>query len=349
MNIQFTQATIEKLVVHKIGLKTENQGIELSKSEIDIVDEHSESILLSFFLSPFKALDLYHFDIDTITEDNSVLQSVSNMFDMPAEFYVQSANIAEKLYQVSNHPNIKQGELYVVHFKNCQIDDDLVDAIGIFKSENKDTYIKVYQQGENFNIDHERGINIKKLDKGCIIFNTDAESGFVMKIIDNTNKQGEALYWIEDFIAAKKIENDYFNTSNYLQICHNFMENVLTEKNNVQKNEQIGFMNKSYDYFKDNEFFDEVDFKQNVIGNPEIIESFNEFKQNYEEAYEMVPQSEFEISKDAVKKSKKFLKSVIKLDKNFHIYVHSKPEYLEKGYDSQRQLNFYTLYFDKES
>jgi len=349
MNIQFSQTIIEKIVIHKIGNKNENQGIELSHSEVEIHDEHTKNILLSFFLTPFKAPDLYQFNLETISDEDSVLQSVTRMFDFEQEFYVQSANIAQKLYAVSNHPNIKQGELYVVYFRNCEVDDNLVDAIGIFKSENKDTYIKVFQDGENFGVEHERGINVKKLDKGSIIFNVDSETGYVLKVLDNTNKQNEALYWIDDFLAAKKIENDYFNTATFLQICKNFSENILTEKNNVQKNEQLGFMNKSYEYFKENDYFDEVDFKKTVIANPEIIESFDMFKQNYEESYEIEPKTEFDISQEAVKKSKKFVRSVIKLDKNFHIYVHSKPEYIEKGFDSNRKLNFYKVFFEKES
>ena len=38
----------------------------------------------------------------------------------------------------------------------------------VFSSENKDTYIKVFQDGENFGVEHERGINIKNW-MGCII------------------------------------------------------------------------------------------------------------------------------------------------------------------------------------
>ena len=37
-----------------------------------------------------------------------------------------------------------------------------------------------------------------------------------------------------------------------------------------------------------------------------------------------------------MKKSKRFLRSVIKLDKNFHIYVHSRPDNIERGYDENK-------------
>ena len=49
-----------------------------------------------------------------------------------------------------------------------------------------------------------------------------------------------------------------------------------------------------------------------------------------------------------VKGEKRFFKSVLKLDKNFHVYVHGKKNYIEKGYDPDKGLNFYKLYFEVE-
>ena len=344
--IQFADTIIEKIVIHRIGSRHENQGIEFSKNELEIKDDTTKNLLLTYFLSPFKSQDLHRFNLTLPDLETSVMTYASQVFDFPQEFYEQSIKIAEKLYYNSNYENVKQGELYVVYFRNCEIDECLTDAIGIFKSESKDTFIQIYDNDETFDVKHSVGINIKKLEKGCIILNTEKESGYIIKTID---KSSENPYWSDDFLAIKPIEDDYFNTHNFIQICKNFSENVLTEKNNVEKNEQIGFMNKSYDYFKNNDYFNELDFKETVLQNPEIIETFSEFKHNFEETYDIQPHSEFEISKDAVKKAKKYVRSVIKLDKNFHIYVHSKPENIEKGYDSSKSMNYYKVFFENES
>ena len=61
-----------------------------------------------------------------------------------------SGQIAKYLYKVANHPKIKSGELYVVYFKGVQIEGNMLDAIGIFKSENKETYLKVYPEKGGF-------------------------------------------------------------------------------------------------------------------------------------------------------------------------------------------------------
>ena len=134
---------LHKIVVHKVGSKHENEDILLSKSEFEIQDESLQNLLLGYFLKPFKKLEEYY---SFSNEESKVKEYVSHIFETPEEFYVQSANIAKYLYDMSLRPNIKTGELYIVHFKNLVVDDEMVDAIGIFKSENKDTFLKVIKK-----------------------------------------------------------------------------------------------------------------------------------------------------------------------------------------------------------
>lgn len=42
------------------------------------------------------------------------------------------------------------------------------------------------------------------------------------------------------------------------------------------------------------------------------------------------------------------LKSVIKLDKNFHIYVHGRRDLIERGFDEEKGKKYYKVYFDEE-
>ena len=55
----------------------------------------------------------------------------------------------------------------------------------------------------------------------------------------------------------------------------------------------------------------------------------------------------FEISADAVKKQARVFKSVLKLDKNFHIYIHGDREKIERGVDDSGR-KYYKIYYDQE-
>ena len=57
-------------------------------------------------------------------------------------------------------------------------------------------------------------------------------------------------------------------------------------------------------------------------------------------------EDEFGISDSAVKKQARSYKSVIKLDRNFHIYVHGNRNLLEQGEDEKGK--FYKVYYEEE-
>ena len=342
-----TDVELHKIVVHKIGSKHDNEDIMLSKSEFQIDDESLQHLLLGYFLKPFKKLEEYY---SFSNDDSKVREYISQIFNAPDEFYVQSANIAKCLYDISIRPAIKTGELYVIHFKNVVVDDEMVDAIGIFKSENKDTYLKIYHQNESIKINSEHGININKIDKGCLIFNTEAEEGYKMCIVDNTSKSGEAsFFWIDDFLEAKQRDTNFYKTKTILNLCRDFSDTVLIKENNIDAKDKMEFVSKSIEYFKEKDLFDVDDFNKTVIQNPTVIEAFKDFKAEYEESLDVEPVENFDISKTAVKANSKYFKSVVKLDKNFHLYIHSSPEMIEKGYDENKTMKFYKLFYESES
>lgn len=345
----FSNVNLNQIIVHQIGNRVEEEGVKLSKREMQVNDHTVEGILKQYFLSPFKADYFYNFSHESDLQLNAVFNFAKQLFDNPNSFYEQSTNLAYHLYNSSNHPKIKPGEFYVVRFSDVQIGDEVVDGIGLFKSETKDTYIRVYQKEENYEVDYENGINIKKLDKGCLIFNSEEEYGFKVSIIDATNKANEALYWRDEFLGVAPRENEFYQTNQLIDMCRSFSDEILTEKNNVEKHEQVSFLKRTEDYLKKHNDFNNEDFKNIVIGDEQISEAFEEFKQGFEQERELTPFEQFKISEPALKKGKKFFRSIIKLDKNFHVYVHSNPDFIEKGFDNLRSLKYYKLYFHDES
>ncbi len=86
----------------------------------------------------------------------------AELFEEGGDFYNMSIQLAELLYEKSNHPKIRGGEFYFASFQNVVVDGELVNALGIFKSENKETFLKVYLKDQNFELGTQEGINIKK-------------------------------------------------------------------------------------------------------------------------------------------------------------------------------------------
>jgi len=320
-------SALKSISLHQVGNKSHDEHIVFSASVLK-TDLSINSLLTNYFIAPFKSNEYFNHYHESDINLNEVFVYVSKVFENPENLFEQSVNLAKHLYEQSVHPKIKGGEFYTVYFKDCFIDRVKVDAVGLFKSENKDTFLKVYPSGDGFEIESEKGVNINKLDKGCLIFNTEKENGYVVAVVDTTNKGAEAHYWIDDFLHVRPRKDEYYDTQNILSLCKNFVTKGLPQQFEVSKADQVDLLNKSVQFFKENESFDMAQFASEVI---EIQISDN-----------------FTISESAVKKQARSIKSIIKLDKNFHIYVHGSRELIEQGVDEHGR-KFYKIYYKEES
>lgn len=351
--VTFFEASLNIISVHHVGNSGQNEMYALSDHPLEMSDEVVPKLLLQYFLKPFEKInEVYHLTHSSNDLNlNEVYHFVTQAFEDEAKFHEASEEIAKYLYRVANHPKIKAGELYVAYFNRVQIEGELQDAIGIFKSENKETYLKVYPDRGGFQVDYEENaVNINKLDKGSLIFNSEKENGYKVVVVDNTSRgQEAAAYWKDEFLHLK-IRNDSFNqTSNALGLYKNFVEQKLDSEFELGKADKIDLLNRSMKYFNEKETFDLDEFTGEVLGNPQAIESFKNFKSQFETEYDSPIADSFEISGSAVKKQSRIYKSVLKLDKNFHIYIHGDKELIEKGFDDEKHLNYYKVYFKDEA
>lgn len=348
--LYFKDAKIEQIVIHNVGNITQEEDLFLSNAPL-VLDEEIQEVLSNFFTRPFKENQFYEFTHGSDLKFNEVYTFCKEVFSNPETLYQNSVNFAKHLYETSEHPNIKGGEFYIVYFSDCKINDDYVDAIGLFKSENKDTYLKVYQKYSDMVAEHEKGINITKMDKGCLIFDTEEEAGYKVCVVDSTSKSIEdvAKFWVNDYLQVRPKADNYYHTQNYMGACKGFVQDVFNDKNEVPKTDQLKLVEKSLEFFNTKEVFDTSEFKREVLeGDDGLYEAFNDYKADFAERNDLRLYDEFDISKAAVKTQKKLFKNIIKLDKRFHIYVHGGHDHMEKGFDEMRKMNYYTLFFNEE-
>lgn len=330
------------LVIHRIGSKIQGEDLHLSKTLTFYPPELTDS-LYNFFLRAFKTEEYYQF----LTEDNLIYSKVKSIFEEPTTLLQNSLQIAEHLYNISINPRVKSGEFFVVFFPDALIEGEHVRAIGLFKSEQKNKILNVNPNESSYDVNIDEGILLSKVDKGCIIFNIEEEEGFVVSSIDN-GKGEEFGIWGDDFLQIKPRKDEYFETETTLNFCKSYVMDKLPEEFEVSRVDQADLLNKSMSFFKENEQFRLQDFTEQVLAQDELKQSFEDYKNKFEEVYEVELNNQFDISKDAVKKQARFFKSIIKLDKNFHIYVHGNRQMIEQGVDEEGR-KYYKLYYSTEN
>ena len=345
------ESALVQLIVHWVGNSSLEERYVISETPVSC-DEVLQSILTQYFLKSFQNVnEVYRFyhSSDEL-EMNEMFTYASRIFEERSNFAENSAGIAKHLYEQQRHPKIKGGELYVALFDNLQIEGEVYQAVGVFKSENKETYLKAQPEPSGIAIQYEQqAININKLDKGCLIFDCDKEEGFKVCIIDNTNKSNEALYWTDEFLKVTVRKDEFQHTNNYLSMCKTFVTEKLDQEFEMNKADKIDLLNRSMSYFKEKETFVEDEFAELVLGNDRAISSFKNYKQEFEERFDVELAGSFDISAQAVKKQARVFKSVLKLDRNFHIYIHGDRELIEKGFDDEKGMNYYKVFYKDES
>lgn len=343
------ETTLEHLCISYVGNPTHQQALIASETEV-MLQEELKPLLKDYFLKGFKPDIFFEFFHSSNIENNEVYTYVSEIFERPELLENQSKKLAKLLFEHSAGPRTKGGEFYVCYFKDCIVKGERYDAVGLFKSENKDTFLKVStktneEQGV-FELETLQGINLNKVDKGCLIYNTQREQGYLMSIIDATSR-AETSYWMDDFLQVRQRQDEYFETQETLTLYKDFVTKQLPQEFEVSKADQADLLNKSLTFFKEKEEFRIEEFADEVLGDTEVIQSFNAFKTQYEEERDFVLSDDFQIHDAAVKKNARIFKSVIKLDKNFHIYVHGDRKKIQQGQDENGK--YYILYFEEEN
>jgi hypothetical protein len=340
---------LEQVIVHKVGNPSRGEELKLSENPLTLNDDIVSGLLTRYFLGAFNENELFHFTHLSDVQMNEVYTYVQQLFEDKNNFIQYAALLAQYLYSKSTHSKVKEGELYVVLFNHVPFQNEEVRAVGIFKSETKETFLKVFQHGQSWEVIQEEGVNINKLDKGCLIFNTDPADGYKVCVVDATNKQQDAQYWVNDFLQVAPYADSYHHTDKYLSLCKNFITNEYPGKFEVTKSDQIDLLNRSMDYFKTKEQFNLQEFAEEVIHHPEVVNTFMDYKKNFETSRNFEIEDEFDIHLSAVKKQQRVFKSVLKLDKNFHIYIHGRRDLIEKGIDDMTGKKYYKIYYEEES
>lgn len=339
---------LKKISIHHIGNKTNDEELMLSKKTLSL-DNNLALVLKNHLLQRFANInEEFHFNHPQGIKYNPCHGIISDMFSGEMAFHKGSVALAQHLFENTTHPMVKAGELYIGHFEDCEIDGKMVEAVGIFKTENRTKFFDLYNDDESFVLEQRDGIDLGKFEKGCLVFNTRERNGFIAYLIDNQSRGAEAQYWKDDFLGLEQSSNEFSQTSQFMDITKKFVTKQMGEEFEVSKTDKIDLLNRSVEYFKTNEVFDKKDFEKEVFQHADVIQSFRKFDNEYRENQDMQIPDNFEISVPAVKKQSRAFKSVLKLDKNFHVYIHGNRELIQQGVEKDGR-KFYKIYFDEET
>ena len=348
--IKRTRAAISKLIIHKVGNKFNSATNIFSENAITF-DEESYELMKPFLLKPFgNVTESFRFNHHANIELNEVNSYSAQVFKDDASFIEVSKHIVNHLFEQSNSAQIKTGDVIIALFEDIEYKDVITQALGIFKIENKLDFFQTHMENKSLDVYVQKGISTKKLDKGCLIINTSDSEGQVVLSVDTNNYDSQ--YWIKNFLNVKYADDNNQHTKNYMEMCRDFSEDIIKEDFGIQ--EKNTFLARTVDFFKTKEMVNINDFREELFEDDEEQKSkFDDYKKQFETLNDVLVRNQFSVSEVVLKKQKQKIKSEIKLDTNIVIKLdidapEASSDYLEKGYDEEKKMKFYKVFYNEE-
>ncbi|HEY4539960.1 MAG TPA: nucleoid-associated protein [Faecalibacter sp.] len=347
--IDVKNAYISFITLQKVGHKIREEA-NIFAQEILPVDEKKEEELVPFLLAPFrKTLDPYRFYHYTDKLEFNVLHNAAiSVFDEEVDFVDFSNDTLSHLYEKSLHPQIKSGEVFMVLFENMMFEEIPCRGIGIYKLENKKKFLRFDESnGIDYNI--WKGYKLEGIDKACLILDVYREEGFRVFSIDDQHQESE--YWKKNFLEIEMIKNNSYHTKKVLELIQDFSNEVVLDK--TDRKNQAEFISNSIQVLQNNDFISPDIIEEEIIKPFELIDEFKDFKKTYAEERKVDFVENFEVSFPTLAKESKKIKTEIKLDTNISIKIDIKDpdaaeEHLERGYDEEKKMYYYKVFFNKE-
>lgn len=341
--IQLEQTILRELIYHHIDIES---NITAMSDEIYTWQTEDEmEVMKKIFVKPFSNVVTTNEFTHAINLELNTLFNLSRSIYQGGDFIGLSKQICLHLQSVSKHPNIKDGDLFVIRLDQVELNETMHSGLIICKVETKESFVETNSQHHNdAGISFRKGIGSRRLDKACLI--VFSEEPYTLFVIDNAPIETD--YWQHEFIKLS-LKKDYVNhTSQFLTLTKTFVTDQFPEEFEITKADQIDLLNRSVSYFKSNDQFNKAAFEEEVLQDQGIIQSFRKYDEAYKKENDLDIEDEFSISSQAVKKQARIFKSVLKLDRNFHIYIHGNRDLIEQGQDSDGR-KYYKIYFEYES
>lgn len=332
--LEVSESKLAQYVVHYVGDTLVLGDEAFSQPEV--------MLEAAFTQLAFNKIDLeqqYEFFHETDIGLNEVYTYVNSIFDQESSFLEQSKHIATHLKSVSQHPNIKSGELFIGLFDNCLWHTEVKKVIAIVKIEEKELFLDVKNDQNKMSINGIDGINVKKINNMAVIM--DMGPDVAPAIFMKTKKKEDVVYWQERFLKIKVADEHYHKTNLALTECKKY----IIKEESYTNTEKLGLLNKTLDYFRNEEEFQVDNYIDTVFEKTDSVQK--DIITNSVKPYETV------ISDSAIAMVEKTYKRKIKLDSNIEIQVNVRDikqvdELIEVGYDEATNRKFYKIYFQEE-
>ncbi|QKL55750.1 hypothetical protein HI814_03220 [Ralstonia solanacearum] len=204
--LDISSARVTHCVVHRVGNRLREEGCDLSSREVQGTAE-LHGTLLRHYLTPLaRGADEFEFYHESDITLNATRQFSSRILNAPDDFLLLSQSIAKHLYSASSHPSIAGGEFIAILFQDVRVDEESRLALGLYKIEERETFLDVEKFGDALNLIELNGIPVTSIQKGALVIGGD------LSIYAKESTGHQTKYWIDTFLKGRPKQTEKSTT-----------------------------------------------------------------------------------------------------------------------------------------
>lgn len=337
--MELKEAYIDNMICHHYSQDVSkclvnNSCINMSDVDIDVLKD--------FFIKPFASQKGEFSFAHPVSLDYNIVYQSSLKFLENGDFVRCSQDIFRHLQSASSLPTIKDGDIFVAKVEDVIEDGSYFEGLGIFKIESKSEFIETFVDSKgNMQFLVKSGFSSNRIDKACLIVFTSGSP--VCYLIDRSK---DTKFWRQDFLGVVPKANSYSQSKSTMQVLRMFIEDELPSVSKMTKGEQVNLINRCSEYLKKSDVLNMEEATLTLFQDEKIASQFEEYRKAYEERECIHFQDSFDIDKKAVSVLKNARR--IRLDDTAEIHLLKTGNFLERGFDDDRGMYYYKLYFSKE-
>lgn len=337
--MELKEAFINKIICHHYSQDAYKCLLNNTCMSVENLDS---IILKDFFIKPFSTQKgEFSFSHPVSLDYNIVFQSALGLLDN-GDFVKCSQDIFRHLQSVSTLPTIKDGDIFVAKVEDIIMNNSYYEGLGIFKIESKNDFIETFVDSKgNMQFSVKSGFPSNRIDKACLIVFSSEKP--VCYLIDRSK---DTKFWRQDFLGVVPHSNNYTQSKSTMQMFKSFIEERLPDVSKVTKADQINLINRCSELMKEADMLNIDETARSLFKDSKITNQFAEYRKVFEQRESLILQDSFGVDKKAVA----VLKSTrrIKLDDTAEIHLMKTGNFLERGFDDEKGMYYYKLYFSKE-
>ncbi len=337
--MELKEAYIDEVICHHFSVDATRSLMNNSPMGLSDLDTN---LLKEFFIKPFANIKTeFVFSHPVDLSYNIVYQTALQIIDN-GDFIKCSQDIFKHLQAVSTQPTIKDGDVFITKVSDIMIGDSYYDGLGIFKIERKSEFIETYlDEAGVMQFAIKNGFSSNRIDKAClIVFENNMPKCL---IIDTSN---DTKFWRQDFLGLIPKPNAYSQSKAAMQVFQSFVTDELSVQKEMPKDEQVGLINSWTEQVKKTNSLELDSLAKEVLADDDLTKMFSDYCKVFEEKEGLSLAGSISVDRKAVAVPKKI--RTIKLDDTVEINLIKTGNFIERGFDESRGMNYYKLFFSKE-